>query len=228
MIIFNIWNHFLNYVYPPKCIFCDFILEEETAIEICPACYVKINFLQDEDALPIKNFYPSQFCDGVFCLFDYQGFIREAIIKYKFFQKESFYKVFGILLAQRLRKYYEWGGFDAILAVPLHKNRLKERGYNQSLLIVHEISKELKVRDISNNLIRTIDTKQQSLLDGKSRKENIKNSINFIENEKIPLKNILIIDDILTTGSTLEECAKVLKEAGAKTVLAAVLASGRK
>jgi ComF family protein len=224
----RILNSLISYVYPLKCIFCGKILGINEEVEICPKCIDKIDFLHNNDTLPRTDFYPSQFCDGVFCLFEYSGFIRESIIKYKFFDKESFYRVFGSLLAKRIENYYKTYGIDAIVSVPLHKNRLRERGYNQSSLLVNEISKALNIKDISSSLIRIKDTKKQSLLDRENRKENINNAFKIVKNEEIYLKKIIIIDDILTTGSTLEECAKVLKQAGAELVLAAVVASGRK
>jgi ComF family protein len=191
-------------------------------------CTDKLSYYNPKEYLPVKNFYPSDSVEGVFCLFVYEGMIRESIIKYKFFENEFCYRTFGNLLAKKIEKFHMEYPFDAIVSIPLHKNRLKERGFNQSYLISSEISKILKIKEISSSVIRAKDTKKQSTLPLFERKENVKDSFIIARNNETTIKRLLIIDDILTTGSTIEELANTFKEYYEVEVFAGVIASGRK
>ena len=113
----------------------------------------------------------------------------------------------------RLKKY------DIIIPVPIHKQREKQRGYNQSYLIAKELQKNIKEITINNNAIVKIkNIKPQSELSKLQREKNVKDAYKVKNIEKIIGKKILILDDIFTTGSTVGECSKKLIEAGCKTV----------
>jgi competence protein ComFC len=215
----------LTYLYPQKCIFCGQILSSEASMEACSFCFDMLDLHQSVQ--PKKDFYPSSYCDGVFCIANYEGLMRKAILQYKFFEKEWHYRFFAQLFVLRTKDYFKSHPLDGILAVPLHPKRLKQRGYNQAELISKEIANFLEIKDFSSHLKRVLNTPKQSLLKKEERKKNLQNAF-FVEDiEKIQLKNLLVIDDILTTGETLEGCARVLKQAGANRVLAGVLASTR-
>ncbi len=105
-----------------------------------------------------------------------------------------------------------------LMPVPMETKKLKNRGYNQAEELAKELSKILKVPLISNNLVKIKKTLPQMKLSAKERQENLKNAF-FIKNTKeLSGKKIFLIDDVYTTGSTMEECAKTLKEAGIKSV----------
>ena len=110
--------------------------------------------------------------------------------------------------------------------MPLHKNRLKSRKFNQSILLAKEIEKKFNKKLYHNLIIRTKNTVTQASLKSKERSKNLKNAFAF--NQKysalIKDKKILLIDDVMTTGATLENCAKVLKKSGAKEVIVVVVA----
>ena len=116
---------------------------------------------------------------------------------------------------------------DGVLSVPLHKRRKTERGYNQSFLISRMLSGKMKVPEMSRLLIRVRNTESQSLLSQKGRSENMKGAFRVSNPFKIRGKNILLVDDVVTTGNTLNECTKMLKDAGAGKIYAAVVASAR-
>jgi ComF family protein len=114
-----------------------------------------------------------------------------------------------------------------LIPVPLHKIRKAERGYNQTELLVDEISKEIGFPIIKNKLLRIKNKAPQITLSGAERRNNVKGIFKFNGGaEKIKNKNIILVDDVFTTGSTLEECAKILRENGAKEVWGLVLAKG--
>lgn len=114
-----------------------------------------------------------------------------------------------------------------IIPVPLSKRKIKWRGFNQAEEIAKKIAKFFKIPLISDCLIKKRETEAQVNLSEKERKENLKSAFWIREKEKIQGKNILLIDDIFTTGSTLKECAKVLKENGAEKVIGIVVAKAK-
>jgi ComF family protein len=118
--------------------------------------------------------------------------------------------------------------FDIIISVPLHKQKQRSRGYNQSYLISRILSREIGVMEGSYLLSRVKNTKSQSTLSKKERISNIENAFKVLRPCEIDGRRVLLVDDVLTTGCTLDECSKVLKAAGAIEVVAAVIASGRK
>jgi len=113
---------------------------------------------------------------------------------------------------------------DAIIPVPLHGRRLRERGFNQSALIAKGISKRLHRPLLINTLIRTRYTVPQVTLTAREREKNIKGAFSINNSEDIQGKDIMLIDDVLTTGATVRECSKMLKKAGAGDIYVITLA----
>lgn len=222
---YMILNKIFSYIYPYKCIFCNVILSNDAYLEACDSCLDMIDFSKDK--FPKSNFYPSQFCEGVFCLCTYEGLLRQAIIRFKFNEKDYYYRCFANLLVKIIEDYHNENPFDICLSVPMHKDRIKKRGYNQARLLSKEVANFLKIEEMSDFFIRDSYTQKQSLQKKESRKENLKASFKILDKEKFALKKILLVDDIVTTGTTIEACAKTLKETGAKAVYAAVIASAR-
>lgn len=108
--------------------------------------------------------------------------------------------------------------YDIIIPVPMSRKKLAQRGYNQSELIASKISRYSKIQLQKDIIIKVKENKTQSTLNKIQRLENIKNVYKIKNKQKIKAKNILLFDDIYTTGATVNECAKILKQAGAKTV----------
>ena len=143
-------------------------------------------------------------------LYKYDSIVRERIIGYKFGEKSYLYKTFVESIKTDKKIFDKIKTYDMIIPVPIHKNRQKERGYNQSELIAKEFE------NYKNILIKTKHTKPQSILTGKEREDNIKNV--YIVNENVVGKNVLLIDDVYTTGATVNECSRVLKLSKAKNI----------
>jgi len=198
--------------------------------EICEDCYRKIPFV-DKNVCKILSDDPDRQCehlDEIYCACDYSGIVRDALIRYKFSNKPCYVRALAYLLHKGLDgscHREENGGFDMIISVPLHKERKLRRGYNQSMLLSRELSKRTGIKDMSGLLERNRDTKAQSLLNRDERLKNVRGAFSVINPHMVNRKNILLVDDILTTGSTLNECARVLKESGAAFVAAAVVAA---
>lgn len=147
----------------------------------------------------------------------YDGQVREAICAYKFHGKKDYAYRFAILMAEIFKENYGKNNYDFITSVPLSKDRLKERGYNQAELMAREIAEEVNLpyREV---LKKVKNNKTQHSLSMEDRQENVKNVYGILEKSIVKGARILICDDIITTGSTLAECTKELLKSGAKTV----------
>lgn len=117
---------------------------------------------------------------------------------------------------------------DLIIPIPLHKNRFRERGFNQSALLAREIGRRTSIPENEGVLLRHLDTPHQTGLDLSMRRTNVINAFTVKNTHEIKNKSILLIDDTLTTGTTLLECAKTLHQGGAKNIFGLTYAAGIK
>lgn len=167
---------------------------------------------------------------GLFCSTSYDNFIAKKLInqfKYEPYIKELSKTLSSLIIAHllNLNNFPNFANF-VLLAVPLHKKKLKQRGFNQAEEIGKKLSRFLKVPLFNDVLLKIKQTLSQVDLEKKQRQENIKGAFFCQKPELIKNQNILLVDDVLTTGSTMEECASILKEAGAKEVWGIVVARG--
>ena len=114
--------------------------------------------------------------------------------------------------------------YDIILYVPMYRLSKWKRGYNQTELIARKIAKTLGIEFVKNNLVKTKNTKKQSTLTKLERKNNIKNAFKITDSKAIYNKNVILFDDIYTTGSTVNECSRIIKIAGAKSIAVLTIA----
>lgn len=148
--------------------------------------------------------------ERTFALYHYQNPIDFLLLGCKFQGKLVYAKILGTLLARHLEQYYVTHHKpEVIIPVPLHRERLRERGYNQSLEIARPIAKILHVPFHVNNAIRTKQTTAQSLLPMSERTHNVSHA--FALKRPLPYKHIAVIDDIITTGSTMREFCRTLR-----------------
>ena len=157
-------------------------------------------------------------------LANYEGKFREDILSYKFFDKSYMYKTFAKLALKNEKICRIIKSYDIIIPVPMYRKKKILRGYNQSELIAKEIAKNVKEIKYINALKKVKDNKKQSSLDKEERLKNVKNVYQIQNKEIIKNKQIILFDDIFTTGSTVNECSKVLKQNGAKKILVLTLA----
>lgn len=152
-------------------------------------------------------------------IFKYEGQIRKLLIDYKFNDKPYLYKTFSRIILDNKKMTDFINNYEIIIPVPIHKKRLNSRGYNQSELLVREISKELKnIKFINNLLIKTKNNVAQSTLTKGQRISNVKNIYKVQNNNLIKGRSVILVDDIYTTGSTVNECSKLLKENGTREI----------
>lgn len=197
-------------------------MKNPEVLEVCKLCEPLLQRFSKGVAKPFKT--SSQYCDGVFCVFRYEGLVRDALLRYKFKQKEGYYRTFSQYLCQVIHHYHQTNPFDAVIAVPLHPKRKRERGYNQAELLSKEIAQCFNIPEYSHCIERVVHTPRQSLANAKEKRIHMENVFKVNVN-KLNINNLLLVDDIYTTGSTVDACAKVLKKAGVKEVYVSVIAS---
>jgi ComF family protein len=164
-----------------------------------------------------------------FFAYDYNVSVAELIQRFKFGEMLILSKLLADMISQRIKK-CEYSRPDALIPVPLHPVRLKQRGFNQSLELARAVGKALNIPVYHTLLIRTRNTPKQSGLDRKTRENNIKGAFRLQTNEDmidLAGKHLAIIDDVITTGSTAQEVAKVLKCSGVDTISVIAIAKTR-
>ncbi|SNX53133.1 ComF family protein [Thermoanaerobacterium sp. RBIITD] len=225
---------FLDLLFPPKinCILCGKIIKDGS---VCEDCENKLPFITGNRCIvcgkPIELGEKCPDCkenDHIFkrnvSVFEYDDMMKSLIARFKYYKERQLSEFF----AKYMHKYLLNTDikFDVIVPVPLHKTKLDERGYNQAELLARELSYRFDII-LSKPIRRIKNTRSQTALNKEERAKNLKGAFKVVYSEMVKNKTILLIDDILTTGSTLDECAKVLIESGAICVYTATIATGR-
>lgn len=208
----------LDLLYPPKCPFCGHLLEKGDLL--CPECQSKLPWLSGAAAEQTV-----ELTEGCVSVVEYDERVKKAIHGFKFHGKSARSEAFGLLIAQCVREQDLTA--EMVTWPPLSKRRLRKRGYDQAQLLAEKVGKELGLP-----VARTLQKKHrpaQSGLDGEAqRRANVLGAYAAINTETFRGKRLLLIDDVVTTGSTLSECAKTLRSAGAEAVVCATLARAGK
>ena len=230
----------LRFVLPVECLTCGKSLTSDPVPFFCTACWQTIRPLQhpvcarcDQPFVsPAATAYtPNHHCQQcqerppefqrAWTLFPYLPPLREAICSFKYRSKHTLARPLARLMIDALPR-----GIDAdvIVPVPLHPTRLRAREFNQSLLLADQLGRHL-ARPVSvSNLVRVAATDPQTTLTRQARLRNLRNAFYIRKPQDLAEKRILLVDDVFTTGTTLNECAKSLRKAGAGPVFALTLA----
>ena len=210
----------LNLIYPPMCGICGKFNDNF----LCPKCQ---KILENEAVFGIdkyekikieKNLQERKYFNEHLYIFEYEGIIRRIILKYKFQDKAYLYKTFVNFLLKN-KNFFEFiKKYDTIIPVPISRKRRAVRGYNQSELIVKEIANFTNLKEESDCLFKIKNVMEQSKLNKEERQKNIQGVYELRNKEKLYKKKILLVDDIYTTGSTVNECSKVLRGAKPKQI----------
>lgn len=209
----------LDWFFPSKCIFCRKVLD---MTDICPECAAKLPYTKG-DSISQKLPHIKKCIAPLY----YDGMVREAILRYKFWGMPVYAHRLGLLIAECVENELDCGDIDVISYVPLSKKRLRKRGYNQAQLLAEEVSRKLDIPCVQT-LVKVVDNPAQS--GTKSREErlkNVKGAYEFCSETDIKDKSVLLIDDVVTTGSTLSECAKTLMAQGALYIYCAAIARSK-
>lgn len=189
----------------------------------CPVCKTKLT-----NGNVCEKCSPQSFLDGVIIAVFYDNELIDKAIHYlKYKGIKDLAKPLGKLLATALNRGSFWDNDWILAPVPLHKRRERFRGFNQAGLIADEVAQISKLEVNNNNLYRNRNTHSQIKLKREDRLQNIIGAFRIKNPAFFAKKQIILIDDVMTTGATLQECAKELKSVGAESVWAAVIARGR-
>ena len=206
----------LDFFFPRRCPFCGAVAGKEL---LCKKCRRSLPFT-GEHAVREGTFGR---CAAPLY---YENRVREAILQFKFKAKLGGLSCFGMLMAECAAEHYS-GAFDAITWVPVSKKRLKKRGFDQTRYLTGSMCVDWHVAPIET-LRKVTDNPPQSTLETEEqRRANVLGVYEAVNAEQFRGKRLLLVDDILTTGATLSECVRVLKEAGAGEVMCLTLAMSR-
>ena len=204
-------NSIINIFYPNVCGMCDKI----SKYDICPKCLAKLNKIKQCK----KHIYLRRNFTTHMYIFKYEDIVRQKLIKYKFSDQAYRYKGFSKFIEKDKKICGFLKKYDIIIPAPISKTRKLKRGYNQSDLIIMELSKNITDICVLRNVLYKIkNTLPQSSLNKVQRQSNLKGAYKIKNIESIKDKKVLLFDDVFTTGSTIDECARVLKLAGAKEI----------
>lgn len=202
----------LDFIFPPACGICEKIGKGY----ICEKCYKEIKeYLYHNGEVEQKNIY---------YLLKYKDIIRKKMIDYKFNDKSYLHHMFYEILINNKKACEFFKNYDIIIPVPIHKKKRNIRGYNQSELIARKIAKHFNIPIDTKILLKEKNTPMQSSLGKEERIKNVQNVYKIEYSERIKEKNVLLVDDIYTTGATVKECKKMLQLAGAKKVGVMIIA----
>lgn len=207
-------------LYPPKCPFCGRVLEDGRE-GVCPRCEASLPRTAAEDEKAVEG------CQGCLAPLWYRDRVVEAVHRYKFRGGQDHAPLLGAMMARCLSERWE-EPLDAVTWAPLSPRRLRERGYDQAGLLAYEVGARLGLRVVP--LLEKVRNAppQSGLEDAGERRDNVRGAYRVREGAHCAGLRLALVDDVITTGATLSECAGALREAGAASVVALGLAWARK
>lgn len=229
----------LDYLFPPSCLLCGAQELYQSGCLICKECIDSISFVthplclrcgrpflteSERDHVCGECLTQKKYLTIVRALCRYEGTVEKMIHQFKYKQKFAVAPIFKLLLDFYSSEDMNFYSYDLFIPVPLHPARLRQRGFNQAVLWGEMLKKKYNVPLKRMALKRTVGTLPQVTLQGKTRRENVKNAFKVSDSTLVNDKAILLLDDVYTTGATMNECARVLKESGASRVDGFVIA----
>lgn len=218
----------LDLILPNRCAICgDVIVWDELC---CKKCSDSLPYID----IPVCKVCGLENCvcsrgisyDRCFSIVWYDEFMKNAVVNFKKQSPENFALLFGNKLAEKLKADLS-EKIDIVTAVPMSKRKLAQNGYNQAFELAKSVSAEMSLPARDDILVRKYSRVSQHELSYSDRQETVKELYSFSGDVDVSNKTVLLCDDIITTGSTLNECSRILKENGAKYVICATAAHTR-
>jgi len=228
----SVMSQTLNLIFPRKCVACKALIPYGSGFyrDVCDDCKVKLPLIRGKACSLCGRETRLCCCTGQAMQFSrlcapfmYDGICKDMIRRFKFYKHPEHAVFFARITADVIQKEYGGLSFDLLVYVPLSKERLAQRGYDQTECLTANLSKILRIPYSKTALVKTVDNQTQHTLDKEARALNVL-GVYMADKSLVKDKRILLIDDISTTGATLNECAKTLKLAGALSVHAAAIA----
>ncbi len=228
---------FLDILYPPVCPFCGEVQKPGTGI--CDACREKLPIIEEPRCMKCGKPVASdeqEYCrdcgrrdyayDQGRSLWRHIPPVTQAIYQFKFHNKRYYGEIFAREMARQYGSWICGHGIEEIIPVPLHSSRLRARGFNQACLLAEYLSRELQIPVGKHVVYRIRKTRPQKQLDDQEREKNLKQAFGVSRQWKAS-RNVLVVDDIYTTGATIHRIAKVLKKAGVQKVYFLTISIGQ-
>lgn len=226
-------------IFPPRCITCGELLEQHGPLPFCPCCIAGIRFIGSPLCPRCGTPFPAAEGEDHLCgeclitkrpyavarsVGRYEETLLTAIHLFKYRGKIGIGDLLSRIMADFADKTWDMKLFERIMPVPLHRRRLRERGFNQAVILARGLSKRFNIPIDFTALRRDLFTPPQVGLDRKQRSANVKGAFTVTHPERIVGRRLLLVDDVYTTGSTLTECARVLIRAKAEAVAVLTMA----
>jgi ComF family protein len=221
-----------DFLFPPLCHICRSFISDAGELHICSSCREQLSYLAspqcprcgipfsgvgDDHSCGACQTHPPHF-DHARAHLLYEGAGRDLIHSFKYTYKTHLRRPLGLLLLEGLEGFLRSQYADLLIPVPLHRSRLRSRGFNQAQLLCTVVSERLSIPILPDGLIRTRPTQPQVELSAAERRNNVKGAFAVRHPAQVAGKSILLLDDVMTTGSTVNECAGELKKSGATLV----------
>ena len=231
----NLWEYGLGILYPQTCCFCGKVSKSA----ICSECFKQIEYVKEprckKCGKPIRT-EEAEFCadcekepkhyESGRSVWLHQGVVAQSIYQFKYGNRRVYAKTYANEMYRLYgEKIKEWG-IEVIIPVPLHRKRRRKRGYNQAEVLARELSRLCNIPVDTRSVCRFKNTTPQKLLSHNERKQNMRKAFRVKKDWEIP-KNLLLIDDIYTTGNTIDELAQILKKKGALNVFFLTISIGQ-
>ncbi|MCX6357876.1 MAG: ComF family protein [Candidatus Aureabacteria bacterium] len=230
-----LWRGFINIIFPAHCVLCAKPLSPDHPHCLCGACLEGLprvtqpfcpvcgRPIRSKALVPFDT--PCGECRGTSRRFQicrsagvYEGTLRDALHLFKYDGRRELARALGLLMAEYARENMPGLNYDRLIPVPLHRGKVRERGFNQSLLLARELGKRLGIPVNGASLLRVRATPPQSALSRAGRLKNVRGAFTVKDGRGIRGMRCLLIDDVFTTGATAEACAHALVRAGARAV----------
>ncbi len=211
----NLTEDILNLLFPKVCYSCyESLPNQKEAVYICPNCLQQIELIEKQD-------------DSIFSLYKFNPTLRKLIHQIKYKDKKRLAKQLCFLQKENIKKMLTPLNIKSIIPVPLYSTRFRERGYNQSVQIGESISTILNIPLFPSACKRTRYTRSQAKLSKSERESNLVNAFRAKSIKSLQDGNILLIDDVLTTGSTLKQVSLAVQKITTGNIYAFTLASAK-
>ena len=236
----TIINSAVELLYPKQCMSCGkVLLKIEKEFGFCHSCIKEVKFVGGNSCMrcgkPIADSI-DEFCNqcqekkhyfeqnkGIFI---YDGAMKKSMYQFKYANKRRFAEKYGKYAYEKYGKWIENNKIEAIIPVPMHKKKMKRRGYNQAEVFANQLSKLTNIPVAKDVIIRDRETVAMKQLRGAKRKKNLLNAFKVTENI-VQFRKVLVVDDIYTTGTTIDEISKALKGGGITEVYSLCICIGK-
>jgi ComF family protein len=245
----KILEAFLDFLFPAECTFCKNFLGEERILNFCKNCWGRVELIKDSVCCGCGRPFPSQnvsetapdftcencrkglyYFDKARAVGKYEGVLKEAIHQFKYEPtragrgKPGLGRHLAKFMIQYLPSDLNLNTFDRIIPVPLHENRKRWRGFNQSEILGKFLGQHYQIPLDTHHLYRIKETQPQVELTGRERIKNVRGAFVVQRAEDLEGKKVVLVDDVFTTGSTVNESSRMLKKAGVREILVLTLA----